>query len=170
MARPRSFYEAAKIAKLSISKVAEIGVFRYDCSVIREFIESGLECHLYEPVPAFCDKIEEELGSAGNPNDVGARHMGNLVMRRPLPGDDRILRVFDPRTGKRIRMGETNSTRRIVRRVIHVVFPEGMIDQARDFDHAGEDDVVAGIVAQLFRRKDDALVGKDRNVGGHAGL
>jgi len=62
MARPRSFYEAAKIAKLSISKVAEIGVFRYDCSVIREFIESGLECHLYEPVPAFCDKIEEELG------------------------------------------------------------------------------------------------------------
>lgn len=62
MAQMKSFYEAANFANLAIRKVAEIGVFRYQCSVVREFIEAGLECHLYEPVPTFCDKIEEELG------------------------------------------------------------------------------------------------------------
>ena len=61
MSHHKRFFEATKQAGIAIRKAAEIGVFRYDCSVIREFIEAGIECHLYEPVPTFCAEISPHL-------------------------------------------------------------------------------------------------------------
>jgi FkbM family methyltransferase len=84
MAQKKSFYEAAKSANLSICKVAEIGVFRYECSVVREFIEAGIECHLYEPVPTFCETIEVALG----------RYPMSKLFRFALSDTDKELELY----------------------------------------------------------------------------
>ena len=59
-------WEAAATAGLRVSRAAELGVFSYADSAIRGFGEAGALCDLYEPVPAFCDRIAGEI--AGRPN------------------------------------------------------------------------------------------------------
>ena len=66
LGRHKRFYEAVQDAHIAIHKVAEIGVFRYSYSVVREFIEAGTECHLYEPVPTFCAEILPHLAPYPN--------------------------------------------------------------------------------------------------------
>jgi len=55
------FYTAILNSKINIHKAAEIGVFSFETSVLKPFIEKGQTCHLYEAVPEYCDVIKLEV-------------------------------------------------------------------------------------------------------------
>jgi FkbM family methyltransferase len=57
---------AAAAAGVTIRRAAEIGVFKYEVSVIKELADSGVPSDFYEPVPKFCDEIERELKGLAN--------------------------------------------------------------------------------------------------------
>ena len=46
---------------LEIRNAAEIGVYSFESSTLRHFFGTSTTCHLYEPVPVFCDAIQEKI-------------------------------------------------------------------------------------------------------------
>jgi FkbM family methyltransferase len=59
-------YSAVMKAGIEISKAAEIGVLSFEASNIKDFIEDGIVCDLYEAVPEFCSNIEANLSEYSN--------------------------------------------------------------------------------------------------------
>lgn len=51
---------------ISVSRCAEVGVLSFNVSSVREFIETGISCDLYEAVPDFCDSIEKAIAQFPN--------------------------------------------------------------------------------------------------------
>jgi FkbM family methyltransferase len=54
-------YNKLKAANFHPQKAAEIGVFSLESSVLRELIQEGVHCHLYEAIPEFCERIKSEI-------------------------------------------------------------------------------------------------------------
>lgn len=52
---------ALKKSGIVIRKAAEIGVFSFETSVLRELIILGTRCDLYEAIPEFCEAIDEAI-------------------------------------------------------------------------------------------------------------
>ena len=59
-------YDAVKDLNLPIKTVAEIGVLAFKDSVVKNFCIDGVNCDLYEAVPAFCEKIKDEISDYPN--------------------------------------------------------------------------------------------------------
>lgn len=57
---------ATSHAGIVVHRAAEIGVFSYDDSVIKEYCEAGVACDFYEAVPRFCDHIEIDIRGLAN--------------------------------------------------------------------------------------------------------
>jgi len=51
---------------LEVARCAEVGVLSVKASNIRDFIEAGVRCDLYEAVPSFCDSIENDINAFPN--------------------------------------------------------------------------------------------------------
>jgi len=56
-----ALYRAILDSKINIHKAAEIGVFSFETSVLKPFIEKGKICHLFEAVPEYCDEIKSNI-------------------------------------------------------------------------------------------------------------
>lgn len=54
-------YAAILKSQIKIRKAAEIGVFSFETSALRTFIEKGQTCDLYEAVPEYCDEIKSKV-------------------------------------------------------------------------------------------------------------
>jgi len=59
----RSLLDAAGV---EVTRCAEVGVLSFQVSSVREFIETGIPCDLYEAVPEFCDSIEKDIARFPN--------------------------------------------------------------------------------------------------------
>jgi FkbM family methyltransferase len=53
-------------AGVEVTRCAEVGVLSVQVSSLREFIEAGIPCDLYEAVPDFCDSIERDIAQSPN--------------------------------------------------------------------------------------------------------
>lgn len=58
--------DATASAGLTVRRAAEIGVFSYGDSVIKEYCERGIRCDFYEAVPRFCEHIAADLRELPN--------------------------------------------------------------------------------------------------------
>lgn len=54
-------YWVIKKSAINIDKAAEVGVLSFDSSTLRNFIEDGVRCDLYEAVPEFCEQINDSI-------------------------------------------------------------------------------------------------------------
>lgn len=59
-------YWAVKKAGIEIHKAAEVGVLSFETSVIRAFIQNGVQCDLYEAIPDFCRDITASIAPYKN--------------------------------------------------------------------------------------------------------
>jgi len=54
-------FNAISAAGIDIKKAAEVGVLSVETSMLKEIMESGIQCDLYEAIPEFCDDIKQKI-------------------------------------------------------------------------------------------------------------
>lgn len=54
-------YSALNECGLKVQRAAEIGVFSFSSSVLKELINDGVKCDLYEAIPEFCNRIAADI-------------------------------------------------------------------------------------------------------------